>query len=267
MVDRPRRPDHPRSRGVYVAKAVADAAPAGSSPLARGLRRRRARRRSWSGIIPARAGFTQRRRGLRVGARDHPRSRGVYVSAVLGPLRARGSSPLARGLPHQIAAVGGGGGIIPARAGFTIRRLTLRYSLVDHPRSRGVYPRKEYSTTVPRGSSPLARGLLVGLGEDRIGVRIIPARAGFTRGGPGPGRFAADHPRSRGVYAHLAPRCFETSVDHPRSRGVYDGVALQAALSAGSSPLARGLRGPARPRCVHHGIIPARAGFTSLLGC
>ena len=51
-------------------------------------------------------------------------------------------------------------------------------------------------------------------------LRIIPARAGFTRSPRGHARRAADHPRSRGVY--------------------HDGVEGGTG-DVGSSPLARGL--------------------------
>ena len=71
---------------------------AGSSPLARGLlQRARQTRRPWR-IIPARAGFTRAREVIARLARDHPRSRGVYVSARPVEEVAGGSSPLARGL-------------------------------------------------------------------------------------------------------------------------------------------------------------------------
>ena len=46
------------------------------------------------------------------------------------------------------------------------------------------------------------------------------------------------------------------------TRGVYQGLAFSGALTSGSSPLARGLRGPSPPACLDLGIIPARAGFT-----
>ena len=70
-------------------------------------------------IIPARAGFTATRAPMLRNLGDHPRSRGVYVSAVLGPLQQRGSSPLARGLHGRGPPVGEPRRIIPARAGFT----------------------------------------------------------------------------------------------------------------------------------------------------
>ena len=70
---------------------------------------------------------------------------------------------------------------------------------------------------------------------------IIPARAGFTRGGSHGFRGLADHPRSRGVYVYP-------------SRYVKGTV--------GSSPLARGLQAKAAGDSAKTGIIPARAGFT-----
>ncbi len=94
-----------------------------------------------------------------------------------------------------------------------------------------------------RGSSPLARGLLVGAGQVHVAPGIIPARAGFTN--------LVAHPVVAGG-------------DHPRSRGVYVAVDEQARTATGSSPLARGLH---QGRQEHRGgrrIIPARAGFTRL---
>ena len=117
--------------------------------------------------------------------------------------------------------------------------------------------------TASSGSSPLARGLL----------SVTPATV----------RVTVDHPRSRGVYypscvfathpCRIIPaRAGFTSSrrsptppgwDHPRSRGVYRLVRAPLKASRGSSPLARGLLDGRRRRRGHHGIIPARAGFTS----
>ena len=113
-----RSSDHPRSRGVYPATVDASSRPPGSSPLARGLRLRQTEHLVEIGIIPARAGFTRRRSRCGSAGGDHPRSRGVYSRTSTTPPRARGSSPLARGL----------------RVGPCVVRI-----LVDHPRSRGVY--------------------------------------------------------------------------------------------------------------------------------
>ena len=72
--------DHPRSRGAYIPDEQIGADRAGSSPLARGLPRNRARRPPGGRIIPARAGFTSPMNKSVQTAQDHPRSRGVYFS-------------------------------------------------------------------------------------------------------------------------------------------------------------------------------------------
>ena len=152
------------------------------------------------------------------------------------------------------------------------------------------------------GSSPLARGLHGDISGAINTIRIIPARAGFTRREPDRIRCAQDHPRSRGVYYHeiahetadqgssplarglLPPPMrreagfriiparagFTASVsvsgsrprDHPRSRGVYKSSGMRVPRRRGSSPLARGLRRPDGGRRRRRRIIPARAGFT-----
>ena len=92
------------------------------------------------------------------------------------------------------------------------------------------------------GSSPLARGLpQFKVVRERM-HRIIPARAGFT----------------------IVPRLGRVpAMDHPRSRGVYLASQAHSIQYSGSSPLARGLLTWARCPDSEHGIIPARAGFTS----
>ena len=236
----------------------------GSSPLARGLQHLRRLPRRGRRIIPARAGFTPPRRASDRSTEDHPRSRGVYVLV--------GGDTLLRGR------------IIPARAGFTSASRALSCQPGDHPRSRGVYTPAGAPRESNAGSSPLARGLhwdsrlpeetaadhprsrgvygpsrvirLAGSGSSPLArglpdrpprlareSRIIPARAGFTPGGTG---------------------CATPRKDHPRSRGVYKRLGFQSVKCSGSSPLARGLR--AVPDSVQNigGIIPARAGFTTL---
>ena len=131
--------------------------------------------------------------------------------------------------------------IIPARAGFTAGLGRREHEDGDHPRSRGVYSTSHSRKEKEEGSSPLARGLRITYAEAACLIRIIPARAGFTRDGP---------PRIR------------PGRDHPRSRGVYTAVARGLCMRHGSSPLARGLRQGRRVRVVNGGIIPARAGFT-----
>ena len=131
-----------------------------------------------------------------------------------------GSSPLARGLPLASWVRAQGPGIIPARAGFTEALLDPEQQYSDHPRSRGVYRLKMLLDKQKQGSSPLARGLLLGDPETWPEPGIIPARAGFTVSSS-PGR--------------------SKKPDHPRSRGVYRQGDTAYLRGWGSSPLARGL--------------------------
>ena len=134
-----RRPDHPRSRGVYPTPGLPARGTSGSSPLARGLRAVLRSRGPDRRIIPARAGFTH---GPPLGAGlvvDHPRSRGVYAVHDVLARYYRGSSPLARGLLRAADGRRRWVGIIPARAGFTETAPRRRRHPADHPRSRGVY--------------------------------------------------------------------------------------------------------------------------------
>ena len=156
------RPDHPRSRGVYVSAFPPATAFRGSSPLARGLRDRPVMTGHEGGIIPARAGFTPGPVGQRHLRGDHPRSRGVYSSTGSSRFPSAGSSPLARGLRQAHTRRLPRERIIPARAGFTPPGVSSRTSPRDHPRSRGVYSRSVRHSLVLSGSSPLARGLLLG---------------------------------------------------------------------------------------------------------
>ena len=194
----------------------------GSSPLARGLPPRSTVRLLIIRIIPARAGFTVQETIVIHLSRDHPRSRGVYSAEKLRSRTENGSSPLARGLRGVKVDHNCGARIIPARAGFTRRMFSPASPLMDHPRSRGVYPSLLSQYCFARGSSPLARGLLREAARGNRRHRIIPARAGFTRTRSRPIRGSWDHPRSRGVYLSPSP--------WSRSR-------------RGSSPLARGLPG------------------------
>ena len=193
-----------------------------------------------------------------------------------------GSSPLARGLPGEEAAVEALVGIIPARAGFTSarrrrasspadhprsrgvysRRIAWAASHRDHPRSRGVYPPRRNPITVTQGSSPLARGLPQKTHRTVGQPRIIPARAGFTHQFVFVIGFSQDHPRSRGVY----PRPPQTQITRvriiPARAGFTSTTSPTRTCASGSSPLARGLPPRSDPAPAQPRIIPARAGFT-----
>ena len=294
--------DHPRSRGVYDITHNPICEGYGSSPLARGLQRLDAQRVGREGIIPARAGFTVGRAGPGRRRRDHPRSRGVYWTSCHRFDPALGSSPLARGLPGHGHGAPHGGGIIPARAGFTGPRGRPCGRWWDHPRSRGVYAETCPARPSASGSSPLARGLLYRAWSAETHAGIIPARAGFTIPCFGYPKLSPDHPRSRGVYRSTWPASRRSRgssplarglprgpddqrrdpgiiparagftneglffrrdlVDHPRSRGVYETSRIEVTWSYGSSPLARGLLRRYPANLARSRIIPARAGFT-----
>ena len=174
------RGDHPRSRGVYTGGDGFEWGVDGSSPLARGLRKREGVDVHLVGIIPARAGFTQTLSATAADARDHPRSRGVYSPIYEICVLPVGSSPLARGLLASGNGLVDHTGIIPARAGFTSGCAPPWRGPRDHPRSRGVYGDAGSYGGVGCGSSPLARGLHVRYNLSSKTRRIIPARAGFT---------------------------------------------------------------------------------------
>ncbi len=201
----PPAPDHPRSRGVYGPYSPSTTSVGGSSPLARGLPSLSSFCVRAVRIIPARAGFTVRHSPTSCQDADHPRSRGVYRHGWLHPGEKGGSSPLARGL----LAAGGKANpdmrIIPARAGFTSQLRPRPWTTGDHPRSRGVYFRALMATIARTGSSPLARGLRrLGDGPDQ-GLRIIPARAGFTYGRYGRSTYTyGSSPLARGLRVALA---------------------------------------------------------------
>ena len=138
-----RSQDHPRSRGVYPQAPSPLPWVRGSSPLARGLQPVRKPLPFRHRIIPARAGFT-----LAIKKK---------VAAT------KGSSPLARGLLAQGVPARRLGRIIPARAGFTRAATGPPSPPGDHPRSRGVYGEASLHGRLDGGSSPLARGLPLGL--------------------------------------------------------------------------------------------------------
>ena len=211
--------DHPRSRGVYPDAVATTARALGSSPLARGLPSLVPLVVHELGIIPARAGFTLLVAGLRILFWDHPRSRGVYDNNKNIVLAKNGSSPLARGLLADFTMELREVRIIPARAGFTLSRLSTASRPSDHPRSRGVYQRFGEGFIVAHGSSPLARGLLNVNSEKRERMGIIPARAGFTSRTCFSMHCVSDHPRSRGVYTWR-------SLESQRSPTLPDGFRL-----------------------------------------
>ena len=176
------RRDHPRACGVYTTFNLPNLEGRGSSPRVRGLPRVVEHNVLQSRIIPARAGFTVAALTPRPMTSDHPRACGVYVIPCTSVCSNHGSSPRVRGLPYELGVTHGPRRIIPARAGFTAPPGARACPRTDHPRACGVYVVPVADVASGQGSSPRVRGLL----ERRTGHirsnRIIPARAGFTRG-------------------------------------------------------------------------------------
>ena len=175
-------------------------------------------------------------------------------------------------------------GLIPARAGSTSRISRPSTASRAHPRSRGEHSVLSCRRVRLPGSSPLARGALHrqnGLGHFR---GLIPARAGSTRSRPLTFSRPKAHPRSRGEHLRrytakrflhgLIParagstRCGSGGPErrgaHPRSRGEHRRMRELIFMGAGSSPLARGAPLVGVSPGSYFGLIPARAGSTSL---
>ena len=113
---------HPRSRGDHRPQLISTSPFRGSSPLARGPQDALAERPVGLGLIPARAGTTPARLATSVRVRAHPRSRGDHRGSLTMACPFWGSSPLARGPLRCLSAGNLDVGLIPARAGTTVRR-------------------------------------------------------------------------------------------------------------------------------------------------
>ena len=134
-------------------------------------------------------------------------------------------------------------GLIPARAGTTRNSGTHSVNARAHPRSRGDHAKIHPKIQGIGGSSPLARGPRASLQVAVARDGLIPARAGTTK-------LRQIHPCDRGA--------------HPRSRGDHLAVSGSSELLSGSSPLARGPPDELITPLNVVGLIPARAGTTSL---
>ena len=235
------RAAHPRAGGENPPALIATWWAGGSSPRGRGKRLASSVRASWARLIPARAGKTRMRTLSISPSRAHPRAGGENRPSRLRPWSANGSSPRGRGKQRR---EGGGrppAGLIPARAGKTLRINCMSSSLWAHPRAGGENSSVRGPEGAAAGSSPRGRGKL-GLGPAHAGrIRLIPARAGKTR---------ADH-----------GRCYRARA-HPRAGGENTRADTRSPCAAGSSPRGRG-----KHRCFFGGgltigLIPARAGKT-----
>ena len=177
----------------------------GSSPLVRGqlpvVQLQSVGRR----IIPARAGPTHCLSCDGSDSTDHPRSCGANVTPITRYKQPRGSSPLVRGQPADVAPSAGQIRIIPARAGPTSKRRPAPATNSDHPRSCGANLVFCFRLVFCLGSSPLVRGQPRDSSGFADGGRIIPARAGPTLPQAIRSALTQDHPRSCGANRRSRP--------------------------------------------------------------
>ena len=232
---------HPRSRGENEAMAESMRGTRGSSPLTRGKRRPRRRRRGCGGLIPAHAGKTRLSNSSSCQGRAHPRSRGENMKKADAEALKQGSSPLTRGKRPPPGGRRRAGRLIPANAGKTRPSKMPVIRPWAHPRSRGENERDTVALDWVSGSSPLTRGKQLRVVGDANDDGLIPAHAGKTGHLVGTSRQQWAHPRSRGENAQRPCDVRPAEGSSPLTRG----KPLRGLLGAGSQ-----------------GLIPAHAGKT-----
>ncbi len=131
--------DHPRLRGEYTVGALLIPSSLGSPPLARGILKFIESEMNVRRITPACAGNTYQRSPERSVLRDHPRLRGEYEQKSQGERLAKGSPPLARGIPSARIVTRSVLRITSACAGNTSISVHSHTHQGDHPRLRGEY--------------------------------------------------------------------------------------------------------------------------------
>ena len=152
------------------------------------------------GIIPAHAGLTSLRTSLAKRPGDHPRACGAHTARSMARRAIWGSSPRMRGSPTDTTGAVGRCGIIPAHAGLTLTRSSLRATFWDHPRACGAHLLDVFFSHPRPGSSPRMRGShTVHLGTS-CWLGIIPAHAGLTRSQWKMSSASGDHPRACGAH-------------------------------------------------------------------
>ena len=152
--------------------------------------------------------------------------------------------------------------IIPARAGNTLRTWKATTAPSDHPRAGGEHRMTFGGVSPGSGSSPRGRGTPSTRAWSSPTPRIIPARAGNTKGVRPRTCPVSDHPRAgggtpdgrelRAVHVRIIPARAGNTPKHRTARTNLDG----------SSPRGRGTRTPPVRSCRSCRIIPARAGNT-----
>ena len=294
---------HPRMGGENFREALVCAVEFGSSPHGRGKPIAASEFEIMRRLIPAWAGKTYRgRTGVRPFT-AHPRMGGENLCSSVAVVGVEGSSPHGRGKHLGVIPGQAGHRLIPAWAGKTCRKLRRERAAAAHPRAGGENSTVERLSLSYSGSSPRGRGKRRGVAGQRIGGRLIPARAGKTPSPAISASTASAHPRAGGEnstverlslsYSGSSPRgrgkpasALEITVllrliparagktasrsyrgrsswAHPRAGGENFATLACAGVSGGSSPRGRGKRGQTYCRASMLGLIPARAGKTA----
>ena len=190
---------HPRAGGENTTSTLKLAQTAGSSPRGRGKPRHRLARNRLAGLIPARAGKTRSIMSRAASRQAHPRAGGENSSGMSWFWSLVGSSPRGRGKPGLPEWT-----FFPARA---------------HPRAGGENGHIVVRLHCERGSSPRGRGKRRRRGRERRGWRLIPARAGKTRGSIEFDPHQQAHPRAGGENRSRSVVPFCLAGSSPRGRG------------------------------------------------
>ena len=126
-------------RGEYRYQGIRNTLVMGSPPLAWGILFDVVGVRAKTGITPTCVGNTDRPCRWPCTCRDHPHLRGEYEPAQEFKNAAKGSPPLAWGIPHHQVAVSVDDGITPTCVGNTEIWDLIAAATEDHPHLRGEY--------------------------------------------------------------------------------------------------------------------------------
>ena len=149
---------HPRAGGENPFRMSAVDTPAGSSPRGRGKQAGLGGDEARLRLIPARAGKTRWRALRSRAAAAHPRAGGENRTGGAGVFVAAGSSPRGRGKLDGRPGDRWHQGLIPARAGKTMKRSRRMNASRAHPRAGGENGRLHGLDEEGAGSSPRGRG-------------------------------------------------------------------------------------------------------------
>ena len=172
---------HPRAGGENCAAWSFSLWMGGSSPRGRGKQHPQRERPGGHRLIPARAGKTKLLLEFPRLFRAHPRAGGENKGVEDAGGVLEGSSPRGRGKPLRLPTARSARGLIPARAGKTLRSRRLEKLAAAHPRAGGENSSSSLLSSSEAGSSPRGRGKRVAHVSPFLRRGLIPARAGKTR--------------------------------------------------------------------------------------